>query len=400
LLSGLSPLPFIGSGESPSNENRRVSWAFIPEGVREVNTCLKQEIGPDPLSIDFNPLVRYSFRGLLAYAGKGMKRDLFDRRVLFVSGKGGVGKTTVSCALALCAARRGKKVLLVETGNSENISFIFGLDRIGYQPQEIYTNVFAMLLEPYAALAEYLMGQIHIRMLVRRFVDNRMFRYLAEVAPGWRELITLGKIWVMERERVRKTDAPLYDLLIVDLPATGHGISFLKVPQAVLDTLSFGPVKKYTTEVQRMLTDAQRTALCAVTLAEEMPVNETLEIVEAAEGDLRIPFGLIFVNAVYPEVFGYGQKGRYRKLSTDQGMIERLDGLLGNSLHAADVLGCADSLTKRRALNERYIKRLQEIPGRETVVLPYVFTEALDVRDLEEFSRILEGELGPGEGSG
>ena len=323
--------------------------------------------------------------------------DLLDRRVLFVTGKGGVGKTTVSCALALSAARRGKRVLLVETGPKENLSFLFGTGPIGYEPVEVYPGVRALHLDPYEALTEFLTHEIRIRMIARSFVRNRVFRYLAEVAPGWRELITLGKIWVEEGRLDPKTRSPRHDLVIVDAPATGHGIGLLRVPRVLLDTLSFGPIKHYTARVEDLLEDPRRTAVVVVTLAEEMPVNETAELVATARETVRVPLGVVFANGVYPEVFPRGTKGTAQAFIADPDAVARLDRALGPGLDAGDVIRCARSLAERYELNRRYLKLLAERVSLPILVLPYLFTEQFDVRDLEELSREVDRALEDGQ---
>ena len=322
--------------------------------------------------------------------------DLLDRRVVFVTGKGGVGKTTVCCALALAAARRGKCVLLVETGPRENMSFLFGTGPIGYEPVEVYPGVRALFLDPYDALTEFLNHEIHVKLIVRTFVRNRVFRYLAEVAPGWRELITLGKIWVEERRVDPRTKRLQHDLILVDAPATGHGISLLRVPQVLLNTLAFGPIKRYTAEVAALLEDPRRTSLCVVTLAEEMPVNETAELIAAARQTVRVPLGVVFANAVYPEVFPRGTKGRAQDFMADPAAVARLDRALGPDVAAQDVIRCARSLAERYELNRRYLKLLAERVSLPILVLPCLFTEKFDVRDLEELSREAERALEDG----
>ena len=319
-----------------------------------------------------------------------MTKALLDHRVLFVTGKGGVGKTTISCALALCAARQGKRVLLVETGSKENMSFIFGTHAIGYDPVEVYPGVQAMFLDPYEALTEFLAHQIRIRMIAKTVVNNRVFRYLTEVAPGWRELITLGKVWITEQGTGKRGDRPHYDLIIVDSPATGHGLGLLRVPQVLLDTLAFGPIKHYTGKVQKLLADEERTRLCVVTLAEEMPVAETLELIQTVHDTVKVPMGPVFVNAVYPEIFAYGLKGRTKKLLQNSEAMALLEKALGGKITAGEIEGCAGSLAARRQLHERHIRVLTEKVGKGLLVLPYMFTEYFDVRDLEDLSAAID----------
>lgn len=224
-------------------------------------------------------------------------RDLLDYRLIVVTGKGGTGKTVVSCELAEAARRAGKRVLLAETATSESIAAHFESDPrpLGYAGRALRPGLHALHLDPHAALADYARLQIGFGALTDRVLQTRTFQQLLAAAPGWRELIILGKIWHLEQ----KTDAarrPLYDLLIVDAPATGHGLTFLDVPRVVQQAVRAGPLSRHASWVETLVHDHERTLMLPVTLPEDLPVLETKELIDRARNDIKIAVDRIVVN--------------------------------------------------------------------------------------------------------
>ena len=205
--------------------------------------------------------------------------ELLQRRLIFVTGKGGVGKTTVSAAIGLAASRLGLRTLIVELGDDAEIPALLG--KPGLETSEsaglVRDSLFHHLLVPEIALREYLEIQLRVRSLVRLAMGNPGIRRLLEAAPGWRDLIRLGKLWHLET----RTDAesPLWDLLVVDAPATGHGLTLLSIPDAVVDTVRAGPLRRQAGAVQELIHDPTRTLVLPVTLPEELPVLETVELI-------------------------------------------------------------------------------------------------------------------------
>jgi anion-transporting ArsA/GET3 family ATPase len=166
------------------------------------------------------------------------------------------------------------------------------------EPCKVGPNLFTLRLIPEDALLEYLELQLRVRVLARGIVGNAGFRRFLEAAPGWRELITLGKLWHM----VTREDArgrPLWPLIVIDAPATGHGLSLLSTPTVILDTVRLGPLRRNTDLVQALLTDASRTLVLTVSLLEELPVNETLEL-RARVRELGLGLGPVIANGVEP----------------------------------------------------------------------------------------------------
>ncbi len=226
-------------------------------------------------------------------------RSLLDYRVVIVSGKGGTGKTTVAASLAEAARRAGRRVLLAESAPTESVAVLFEDPPrpLGYAGRELRPGLHAMRIDPNAALAEYLGLQIGLPKLAERILRTETFRQLLEAVPGWRELIILGKVWQLEHKR-EASGRPLYDLVVVDAPSTGHGMTFLDVPRVVQQAVRAGPLMRHASWVEALVHDRDRTLLLPVTLAEELPVQETRELVERARNDIDIAIDRIVVNAM------------------------------------------------------------------------------------------------------
>jgi anion-transporting ArsA/GET3 family ATPase len=317
--------------------------------------------------------------------------ELLRRRLLIVTGKGGSGKTTVAATLAMLAAQRGIDTVLVDLADGADTRRLVAKDPDalpagdGRTPVAVSAHLFALTIDPEVALTEYLEIELVIRPLARLIVRNPGVHLLLEAAPGWRDLITLGKLWHLitrQRDGVRP-----WQLLVVDAPATGHGISFLSVPRVVIDAVRLGPIRRHTDAVQAMLTNPGETRVVPVTLAEELPVRETLELCQNVRA-LGVGAGPVIVNGVEfaPELPPLG--GLLADLSAERPPAE-LAPLLAPDIVRAVLAHTAS----RGALHRSFIEKLRAEVGSRVARLPSLAEGVEGPAALGRLAEALEGEL-------
>jgi hypothetical protein len=221
---------------------------------------------------------------------------LLDRHLVFVAGKGGAGKSTVTAALALVAARAGKRVLVCEVKAPQpRIAALLGAeDAPGLR--EVRPGIHALNVNPPDAMREYGLMVLRFRAVTHAVFENRLIRYFLRAIPSLAELVVLGKI--LHEARTHGPKGPRWDLVLVDAPATGHAVQLLRVPSALLDAVPAGPLRHDAEWMERLLVDPVRTAVALVTLAEETPVNEAVELDAQVRGVLGMSRAGLFVNAV------------------------------------------------------------------------------------------------------
>ena len=221
-------------------------------------------------------------------------------RLWIVTGKGGTGRTSVAAALAFAAARGGERVLIASGASDGALPALLEIaepEAARNAPVEIEPGLWSLRLSPEDALAEYVDLQLPIGGMGKRLLASRAFAAFLEAAPGWRDLVALGKLAQLEQERAG--GRPRFDRIVLDAPATGHALSLLTTPQVVLDVVRIGPLRRLAETARELLADARRTQCIAVTLAEELPVRETLELAAALR---RIPvaLGAVLANRCEP----------------------------------------------------------------------------------------------------
>lgn len=300
---------------------------------------------------------------------------LFDNRVVFVSGKGGVGKTTVAAALARLAAREGKRVCLVEIEAAESFERLMGV-RVGHDPRLLAEvgdgTIDGLNIDPEEMLREFLAHQIKVKALYSRLFRASVYRYFVAAAPGLQEVMALGKIYLLAHERVGKgrAERPRYDLIVVDAPASGHGVALLRVPRLIGASVRRGPVKYYADKLVAFLADPAQVALAIVTLAEEMPVTEALEMERQIRADLPVHLGPIVVNDLWPERFGAEELGR---LGADAEFARAVEAAIGDPrAHAAAARAMAVSV-RNLAGARPHLEKLRAETQCETLEIPHVF---------------------------
>lgn len=319
--------------------------------------------------------------------------DIFEKRFLIVSGKGGVGKSTVCAALALAASRQGKRVLLVEMDEKERISRLFGTPEAGYEGAFVHRNIYARNLKPMNSMDDFVRAQVRSNRIARQIIDSQIYRYFVAAAPGLKEFVTLGKIMLLEEETERNGRLK-YDVIILDAPATGHGVAFLRVPFAAAETVKLGWVRKQADRIIELMTDPAKTVLNIVTLPEEMPVNETLEMVQAVNEKLAIPIGYIIINSVLPEVLRKRDMTvlntmRQRAASGDLRALNRTEEKFTDMLFE-----CYEAAARRRELNKFYISNLKRLLKYEFLEIPFVFAKSFDIHLVEEVAAFMTRSIG------
>lgn len=296
---------------------------------------------------------------------------LFDQRLLVVSGKGGVGKSTIAAALALEAAERGKRTLVCEINADERISGLLGHKPAGPEVSLLELNLWAVDIRPPDALKEYALLRIHSERVYRLVFENRFVRYFLRFLPSLQELVMLGKITFHLQEKL-PDGRPKYDLIVVDAPATGHAISFLSVPQVLLDTVPPGPLSDETRIMRDLITNPSLTRAVLVSLPEEMPVNETLELHRALSEKVKVMPGAIVLNQVIAERF----------------TEEELAALKG----APDAFAVAHAQAARAALSDDARKRLSTL-GTPLFEVPRLSVSPFDRKAIDQVRRVLAPRL-------
>ncbi len=233
---------------------------------------------------------------------------LDDQRFVFVTGKGGVGKTLVTVALGAELAARGKRTLLVVAGGASKAAHLLGVSRIEDQPRQVQPGLYAMHIEPEQAMAEYGRMVLRSQSLYDTLFDNRYVRGFFRGIPGLREWALLGKAWYLSGGDTgipapRGSEPPPFDVVVLDAPATGHGTDLLRVPRVIVDVAPGGRLRTDAEAAWRTLSDRKQTAVILVSLPEELPTNETLELAQVIRGELGLPLAGLVVNMVQEPLF-------------------------------------------------------------------------------------------------
>jgi anion-transporting ArsA/GET3 family ATPase len=320
--------------------------------------------------------------------------EFLEPRVLIVSGKGGVGKTTVAAALALVAARQGRTVCLAEVDRKGSLPKLFDAPGLDYNPKEMSPGVWGMNIVPEDALAEYLEVQYHMKRISKVFSSTHFVDYITTAAPGLKDILVLGKIWYLEQGRATSGNTPYFDTIVVDAPAAGHMLTFLSAPMGLSDALRVGPVRRQSDWLLGMLRDPARSRVHLVTLPEEMPVSETLETATALRERVGISAGAVFANAVYSKLFSGPEAKSLDEIDRDSLVAEAKT--VGLDLDADDLdalIGYARFLEARRSIQSAHLKQLKKGIEEPIVSLPFLFSAGLALPDIETLADGIESEI-------
>jgi anion-transporting ArsA/GET3 family ATPase len=299
---------------------------------------------------------------------------LTDKRLVVVTGKGGVGKTTVAAALGLLAARRGRRTVVCEVAQQERLAGLFGVHDVGHREVELAPGLFSVSVLPERAMHEWLRHQLRSGALAGLLGHSRLFGYLTAAAPGVTELVTMGKVWDLAQAQ-RRTGGSSFDTVIMDAPATGHALALLRAPRTYANIARVGPIARQAALIDGFLRDRSATGVLSVALPEEMPVNETVDLERRLADDLGLEIDQVVANAVLPERFTPAEAKRLREAA-------------GRPAVAAALVEA-----QRARGQQEELERLRAGVRAPVTTLPYLFEPEPGRRELELLSDRLEEAL-------
>jgi anion-transporting ArsA/GET3 family ATPase len=309
--------------------------------------------------------------------------SLLDKHLVYVTGKGGVGKTTIAASLGLAAAGRGRRTIVCEVAEQHRVSRAFRRAGVGHEEEvQLAHNLWAITIDPQRALEEWLAGQLHARALFHALVQSSAFQYFVAAAPGAKEMITLGKVWELAQSERWDRRNRTYDLVIVDAPASGHGVAMLSTPRTFSEIARVGRIRRQADKVGALLRDGERTGYLAVAMAEEMPVAETLELQERLRRAVGLGLDAVVVNAVYPDRFSRAEAQTLRAAADD-----------GHDPGAVAALRAALAEHERARAQRAHLRRLRRGAGAKVVTLPFLFESEIGLESYRRLARDLSRKL-------
>lgn len=301
--------------------------------------------------------------------------ELLDKRLVIVTGKGGVGKSTVALALGLAAAQEGRRTIVCEVSSQEHTSRVFHRAEVGFHEVEMADNLWAISIDPDQAMREYVLLQLKVRAMRDLLFRSRIFTYLAAATPGLRELVTIGKIWEVAQPDRKVKRGHKYDLVIVDAPATGAGVGFLQTPRTFANIARVGPIKAQAEALEAFIVNHRKTGVAIVALPEEMPVNETAALERQLSEEVDVAVDRVYMNGLYPDRFSKPD-------------LDRLGDVCGKAegpLRAAYRAALSES--RRAAAQREQLARLVELVTPPVRTLPFLFAPELGVEEIRELSK-------------
>jgi anion-transporting ArsA/GET3 family ATPase len=306
--------------------------------------------------------------------------SLLDRRLLVLTGKGGVGKTTVSAALGMLAADRGLRTIVVEMGEQRRLGELFGVlpEQAGAET-ELRENLWSISIDPDRALLEWLQS-LGGRVSGRVLASSGTFQYFTAAAPGAKELISMVSIWKLTEGRRGARKRPgNYDLVILDAPATGHALGMLHSPQTFGAIARVGPIASQTKKVTELLADPARSAYLAVALPTEMAVTETLELQDGLQQQIDRSLDGVIVNGTLPRRFSPAELTQIESLDASD-PATRSAALAARAVH------------DRANFQHNQLARLRRRDF-EVHPLPFLFVAELDLPAIEQLSSHLSKQV-------
>lgn len=269
--------------------------------------------------------------------------SLLERRLLFVTGKGGTGKTLVASSLAMLAASRSKRTLLCGVDAKGDLPEFFDEAQLHFKPKEVVPNLFVMLMDTQASLEEYLKLQLKLPLVAKIGPLARALDFVASAAPGVQEILTIGKLAYEVKE-------DHYDIVIVDAPASGHVVGQLAAADAIRDLVQVGLVRQQTTWMREILQDPVKTGAVIVTLAEEMPVAESIDLISRLRDQAQIEVAAVVANRLFEDPVSGGAQVLLEAIEASRlaGSLVERSGLDSRALNLLEGASLSHSLFERQ----------------------------------------------------
>jgi anion-transporting ArsA/GET3 family ATPase len=304
-------------------------------------------------------------------------QDLLGKRLVVVTGKGGVGKSTVALALGMKAAARGRRTIVCEVAAQERISHAFHHESVGFAETELAPNLYAISIDPDEAMREYVLLALKVKAMRDLLFRSKLFTYLAAATPGLRELVTIGKVWELAQDQRKTKGSKPYDLVILDAPATGHGVGFLQTPRTFANVARVGPIATQAETLHRFITNHRKTGVAIVALPEEMPVNETASLERELTRTVNVAVDRIFLNGLYPERF---------TADDDEALSAAAENLAGP---AGNAVAAALTVSRRFASQRLQLERLETLTRAPVTTLPFLFEPELEAEELQQLVEVI-----------
>ncbi len=310
---------------------------------------------------------------------------VLSKRLIFVTGKGGVGKTTIATALALLAVQKGKRVLLCEVEPKGEIGRYFGVKKVGFEPIEVQKGLYIMEMDTERALSEYLRIYLRVPIPTRVGPLARAFDFVSNAAPGVREILVVGKLCY----DVRQSN---YDIVIADSSATGHVVSQLASPQGVNELFGVGLVKDQTKWMLDILKDPDQSGICLVSTAEETPVEEAVELAQRIGSETQVRLILGVINKIIPKIFSDTEEAFFKEMS--QGSLkDTIERELGGAVEGLlDATLLWESLAKS---NQENVTKFRDALGASIsmIEVPMIPGVSMGIGLVREVAETIEVEL-------
>jgi anion-transporting ArsA/GET3 family ATPase len=306
---------------------------------------------------------------------------LSERRFLFITGKGGTGKSTVTAALAMALAERGKRVLVSMTEPKERISTLLGVAPFGESVERVAPNIWAVRIGAESALREYGEMILKSRTLQRAVFENRYVKGFFGAVPGLHPWAMLGKAWFHATEEL-PDGRPRFDVVLFDAPATGHGLEMLRVPKVIVEIVPPGILRRDAERAWKLFQDPTQSGVVVVTLPEDMPVTEAIELGDAIRNELGLPIARLIANAVVEPLFTVEER---------RALFDADD--LGHENAGDEGLHSAVRRAIQEEVQQRSLEKLERGLDLRATRLPRLLTDVSGPDDIRHLAGILAGEV-------